>query len=421
MRYLPLLAVLLAGQASAQTVSAASRARVSMPTVNVIPLNSAPSINTTLMPMPGVALTPSLSAPSLNVMAAPAAVAPAVLAPAALAVSVVPAASKPVVVKAVKGAAITGAANVAVETRSVAPALTVLNAAASVEKPSDLGAQYDGSQARGDSPAAVTAAKTPARRASLLKRTALAAGALIMIPGTAFAQAATKVDPGLMTIVTDWAPIATAIAAVIGALIGLLSAREKDGSANAGKVFSATISYGAIAGASVFALLDLTKLAFLGAASMALAPLTAAVTTAALAQNAFATKFVDPATTPADRVVGAFPVVAASFGLSVAALAFLPVSSMLAIGTSLMMLSGAATALYTAIFRLEKSPADGPAAMGRGLALQSLMTGLALIVPAPYSLFFFGLGLWGFANVMRATSKEAWAAAPQSLRDRFKR
>ena len=35
--------------------------------------------------------------------------------------------------------------------------------------------------------------------------------------------------------------------------------------------------------------------------------------------------------------------------------------------------------------------------------------------------FFFALGLWGFATVMQAAAKEAWAALPKSFTDRFKK
>jgi hypothetical protein len=226
-----------------------------------------------------------------------------------------------------------------------------------------------------------------------------------------------------MAIIGSYSPLATAIAAVIGALFGLWSSRSRDGSAvNAGHVFASTLSSGAIAGVAAFTLIDLTKIAFLGASAAALTPLTAAIATAALTQTAFAAKFTDPATTPADRIMGAFPAVAMTFGLSVGAMAFLPAATMLTISTAALMLTGAATALYTAMFRLEKSPAAGPAAMGRGFVLQSLMTGLALALgPTPYALFFFALGMVGFALVMSTTATEIWAAVPQSLKDRLTR
>ncbi|MEQ1919127.1 MAG: hypothetical protein ABL955_08015, partial [Elusimicrobiota bacterium] len=175
-----------------------------------------------------------------------------------------------------------------------------------------------------------------------------------------------------------------------------------------------------IAGAAAFALLDLTKVLFLGASAAALAPLTAAVATAALAQSAFAAKFTDPATTPADRIMGAFPAVAMAFGISIGAIALIAPTGLLALSTMTLMATSAATALFTALFRLEKSPATGPAMMGRGFVLQSLMTGLALSLgPTPYGLFFFALGMWGFVSVMRATAAEVWASVPQSFKNRF--
>jgi hypothetical protein len=95
---------------------------------------------------------------------------------------------------------------------------------------------------------------------------------------------------------------------------------------------------------------------------------------------------------------------------------------MVTVGAAALMMTGAATALYTALFRLEKSPAGGPAAMGRGFVLQGLMTGLALALgPSPYALFFFALGMAGFGLVLQATAKELWAAVPQSLKNRLKR
>jgi len=229
------------------------------------------------------------------------------------------------------------------------------------------------------------------------------------------------VEPGAMAIIGSYAPLATAIAAVLGALFGLWSSRSKDGSpANVGNVFSSALSHGAIASAAAFMLIDLTKAAFLGVSAVALMPLTAAVATAALAQAAFSAKFTDPATTPADRIMGAFPAVAMAFGLSVGTVAFLPAATMLTIGTAALLATSAATALFTALFSLEKSPAGGPAMMGRGFVLQSLMTGLALALgPSPYALFFFALGAWGFTSVMRATANEVWAAVPQSFKDRF--
>jgi hypothetical protein len=112
-------------------------------------------------------------------------------------------------------------------------------------------------------------------------------------------------------------------------------------------------------------------------------------------------------------VVGAFPAVAAAFGLSLAAAPALAAGVTLAgAATALMMLSGAAVALYTALYSPARSPQAGPARMGRGFTLQALMSGMALAVASPYySAFFFALGLAGFGLVMLAAGAEAWSAA----------
>lgn len=432
----PLLSALLAcafaaGAASAQNTVSVKTGQVSGAVVPVLPFSATPGGATLVSPLSALGLTSALTAPSapapalsLNptaLAAQPAALGVAVhpAAAAAAAVSVAPVAARAIAVERSPASPASVQAN--------APALSVLSAAAIAEQKAPgnsakLDAMFDGSTPRAGEAAAVAAPLAKPHR-SLLGRAALAAGVFIAHPVAAFAAAAPAVvEPGAMTIIGSYSPLATAIAAVIGALFGLWSTRSRDGSpANAGQVFSSALSHGAIAGAAAFTLIDLTKIAFLGTTAAALTPLTAAVATAALAQTAFAAKFMDPSTTPADRVMGAFPAVAMAFGLSVGAVTFLPAATMLTIGTTVLMLTGAATALFTALFRLEKSPAAGPAAMGRGFVLQALMTGLALALgPSPYALFFFALGMWGFGSVMIATAKELWAAVPQSLKDRLK-
>jgi len=418
-----LACVLAAGSAFAQTNVSVRTGQTPAPIVPVVPF-SAPGGASLVAPLSGLGLTPSMSvslAPSIAPAAAHAALAaPAVRA--ALSVSAAPAAS----IAAVKAVAAAPAAAALPLGHAATPALSVLSSAASKDEKNDAAREardasmFDGSVARASDVSAVAAPLAKPSR-SLLGRAALAAGIWIAHPGIALAAtapAASAVEPGALMLMGSYAPLATAIAAVLGALFGLWSSRSKDGSpANIGHVFSSALSSGAIAGAAAFTLLDLTKVAFLGSSAAALTPLTAAVATAALAQAAFAAKFMDPATTPADRVMGAFPAVAMAFGLSVGAIAFLPAATMLSISTAALMLTGAATALYTALFRLEKSPAAGPAAMGRGFVLQALMTGLALALgPSPYALFFFALGAWGFGLVMLATAKEAWAAVPDSFK-----
>jgi hypothetical protein len=419
-----LACLLAAGSASAQTSVSVRSGQSSGAVAPIIPFSAAPGGAMLVSPLSGLGLTPSLSAPSLAAPALNAPVSALAAQPLALSAAVQPAAAVSAVALGVSPVA---AKAVAVEAKAAAfalghtdaPALAVLSAASIGEKtPGRLDPMFDGSAAHDDEVSTVAAPRSTPRR-SFLGRAALAAGVFIAHPGIALAATAPAVlEPGSLSFVVSYAPLATAIAAVLGALFGLWSARSKDGSpSNAGQVFASAMSHGAIAGAAAFALLDLTKVAFMGASAAALTPLTAAVATAALAQAAFAAKFMDPATTPADRIMGAFPAVAMAFGLSLGAAAFLPAATMLTIGTAALMATGAATALFTALFRLEKSPAGGPAAMGRGFVLQALMTGLALALgSSPYALFFFALGAWGFASVMLATAKEIWAAVPQSFK-----
>jgi hypothetical protein len=304
-------------------------------------------------------------------------------------------------------------------------------ASATAETPAKLETMYDGSGAH-DGEADAVAVPVPKDRRSFLGRSflgrsslgraALAAGVFIAHPGiTLAAQAPAAIEPSVLALVTTYYPLAIMIVAVLGALFGLWNARSKDDSpTNAGQVLSSAISSGVIAGAAAFTLIDLTKVAFLGASAAALTPLTASVATAALAQAAFSAKFTDPATTPADRIIGAFPAVAMAFGLGIGVMALTtPIGLLLALTASALMATGAATALYTALFRIEKSAVAGPAAMGRGAVLQSLMAGLAFVVgPSPYALFFLALSAWGFITVMKTTAQEAWSASAP-LRARF--
>ncbi|MDX6768575.1 MAG: hypothetical protein SF051_03525, partial [Elusimicrobiota bacterium] len=288
--------------------------------------------------------------------------------------------------------------------------------------PGRLDALFDGSRARGAAAEAVPAGRTTRRGRTL--GASLAAGAMLLQPAVAMAAVPAAVEPGAMALMGLYAPLATVAAAAVGALFGLYLSRGGDGApGSAGAVFASVMSYGAIAGAAVFTLFDLTSMAFLGTPAAALTPLTAAVATAALAQTAFAAKFMLPATTPAERVMGAFPAVAMAFGLSLTAPALVAASPLLTVASAALMLTGAATALFTALFRLDTSPAGGPADMGRGFVLLALMSGLSLALgPAsPYAYFFFALGLWGFGLVLRATAREVWAALPKSLTGRFKK
>ncbi|MBI5245711.1 MAG: hypothetical protein HY923_00910 [Elusimicrobia bacterium] len=426
MNKLPLFAVLtclLAANASAQTSVSVNAVRTTKVVVPVLPFGTALGGPGLVSPLATLGMTPTLSAPSLSpAISAPAAAASALAVP-ALAAQASAKAAVAVPVTAVTAVAAAPAAAKA----SALSVLSVSAASVSDEKagPAKLDETFDGTAARKSADDSVSAPAPKARR-SLLGRAALAAGALVALPSAALAQtaisAAPVVEPGAMALVLNYGPLATAIAAILGALFGLWSARGKDGSpANAGQALASSISFGAIAGAAAFTLLDLTKVAFLGTAVAAITPLTAAVATAALAQAAFSAKFTDPATTPADRIIGAFPAVAMSFGLGIGVLAFAAPIGLMALATAAVMATGAATALYTALYRPEKSAAAGPAAMGRGVVLQTLMTGMAFAIgPTPYALFFLALGAWGFITVMRTTAQEAWSAS-EGLRARFKK
>ncbi len=425
---LPSFVLLLPAAHAAARVVAPRAAPVASPVARIAPLSVIPAGAALTSPLTsrGMTLTPSPLAASLvapqDAPSPVATVADVVAAPAA------PATVARVYAPAAAAARFAASPSAAPED---APAVgreretaSALSAAAAVSAaPARLDEYFDGVEAR--SGPVVTAAPSPAagRRTGRLAA-AVAGGVFLTQPAVALAAAVpAAVDPGALALIGFYAPLATVVAAVIGALYGLWSSRSPDGTpGNAGHVFASALSHGAIAGAAAFTLFDLTSMAFLGTTAAALTPLTAAVATAALAQAAFAAKFMLPATTPAERVMGAFPAVAMSFGLSLTASAFLAPSLMLTLGTAALMLTGAATALFTAIFRLDGSPAGGPAAMGRGFVLQVLMTGLALALgPSPYAYFFFALGLWGFATVMQAAAKEAWAALPKSFTDRFKK
>jgi hypothetical protein len=103
--------------------------------------------------------------------------------------------------------------------------------------------------------------------------------------------------------------------------------------------------------------------------------------------------------------------VAAALGISVGitALATVPLSATLA--TAAMAFTGVATALYSAIFKLGRSPLDGPALMSKGFVMQALMLGLALTVSSnPYLFWPFalmgtsglGLTLWAMFKELRS-------------------
>jgi hypothetical protein len=182
-------------------------------------------------------------------------------------------------------------------------------------------------------------------------------------------------------------------------------------------VFSSILRYGVLGGAGAYILLDLSQIATTGVAAIGLKPLTSAIAIAALGRTAFQDKFMAPTTTSADRIMGAFPAVAAAVGISVgigmSALVApaLPLSFVLATGA--MAVTGVATALYAAIFKPGQSLINGPERMAKGYVLQALMMGLALAMTNPYLFWSFAImGAGGFGLVLWTTALEIWAHRP---------
>lgn len=390
-RTLPAVLFLAALPAAAQNYSASARSAsaVRASPVLALPLG-APSLTPSAFTAPSLlsaSLTPALAAPAPAAVAAAAPVA-------APALAAVPAAAR----------AQLASAAAPIRAAAVSPA-------AAAEAPARLDALYDGARARADEAPAVAGRASKTRGVLGTRTDGRRAALFAAVPGVALAATDLSLK-ATMTALAAYAPWIAAGAALIGALFGLFAARGKDGAPAAGEVIASTMRYGVVAGAAAFVLLDILPMVFLGA-EVGLRPLTAAVATAALGQTAFAQKFTEPTTTPADRIVGAFPAVAAAFGLSLAAAPALTAGITLAgAATALMMLSGAAVALYVALYSPARSPQTGPAHMGRGFTLQALMSGMALAVASPYySAFFLALALAGFALVAFAAGREAWTAA----------
>lgn len=292
-----------------------------------------------------------------------------------------------------------------------------VSAAASASAPAPL--------AKASAPAAKTSISVPAvanaaRRVLTSRAVKVAAGALLLLlltPGLALAQTAAApvfTAASAVSLLSAYHPLVSAAGAVAGAVYGMYAARSKTGEASSGEVFASILHYGVLGGAGVFVLMDLTQMAFVGVTAVGLKPLSAAVATAALGRTAFQGKFADPATTSADRIVGAFPAVAAALGISlgvVTALVAPPIAETLAMGA--MSITGAAAALYATIFKVGRSPSEGPARMGKGFVLQALMTGLALAVHGPALFWFFAaLGAAGFGLVLWTVGRELWSFVP---------
>jgi hypothetical protein len=456
--------------AAAQAVSVAAEARAIVPAIpafSVAPVLGAPTLAAPSAALALAAPTVSLSAPGAfaarAAAAAPAAVAaPAVAAPAA-AVAVPAVAAAADAPQSAPAAA--AAAPSAAESLAAAPARALSAAAFNAAEPafarrtssaarsSALWKRFfDGLGARrsADADAApavvpdaraaiprselfaptrrlasvapfIAAPRAPVRRGSAFGRAALvAAFVLLALPSFAFAAtgAPTFTAAASVSLLAGVQPLASALGAVGGAIYGLIAARPKDGSApSAGDTFSSMLHYGVLGGAGAYVLLDLTQLAFGAATALGgLRPLSSAVTTAALGRTAFQGKFADPATSSADRIVGAFPAVAAAVGLSIGIMTALSTAvSLSTVALGAMATTGVVGALYAAIFVPGRSPADGPARMAKGYVLQALMSGLAIALTNPWLVWpFAALGAAGFALVLWTIGRELLSRLPAS-------
>ncbi|MDE2509766.1 MAG: hypothetical protein KGL74_01470, partial [Elusimicrobia bacterium] len=90
-----------------------------------------------------------------------------------------------------------------------------------------------------------------------------------------------------------------------------------------------------------------------------------------------------------------------------------PAPPLAALAMGAMTVTGVATALYAAIFKLGRSPLAGPALMAKGYVLQALMTGMALAVANPYLTWIFAaMGAAGFALVLWTMGRELISFLP---------
>jgi hypothetical protein len=266
-------------------------------------------------------------------------------------------------------------------------------------------------------PPSAVAAPAKARNRTKLALTAAVALALLMTPATAFAAPAVFSAATSMSWLAALHPLASVAGAVAGAVYGMFAAKPADGSsASSAEVLSSILRYGALGGAAVYMLFDAATVAFMGSATGGgLMPLSTAVVTAALGRSAFQGAFTDTRTSSADRIAGAFPAVAAALGLSIGltALGFVAPPLASSIAFTSMAVTGAAAAVYSALFRYGRSPHDGPARMAKGWVLQSLMLGLALAVSNPWLFGLFALmGASGSAMVIYTLARELWSFLP---------
>lgn len=244
------------------------------------------------------------------------------------------------------------------------------------------------------------------------------AGALLAAPSFAIGAA----GGFAATAVAYVHPLGSIAAAAIGAIYGLIVARKPDGtSPSTVDILTSVIRHALIAGAGTYIAIDLAAVYLMGMAPLAVSPLPVTLATAALAQGAFQGKFTEAATTPADRVLGAFPAVAAALGLNIGVFFAAP-TMLLTTAIGAMSITGAAAAIYAAVYQPGKSAEGGPTAMARGFVLQSLMTGLALSMTSPYmTVPFLALAAWGFWDVMSTTLMALEARLPEPVRRLYRR
>lgn len=274
-----------------------------------------------------------------------------------------------------------------------------------------------------DAPKPTLTTPEPARQSNT-RRVALTATAVALAVGLLFAApmiamlAPVATAGAGVSVLTLIHPAASALAAVAGAVYGLIAAHPKGGPApSAGEVMASVLRYGVLAGAGAYVLLDLTQALFLGFPAAGLSPLPTAVATAALGQSAFQGKFVEPTTSTADRLMGSFPAIAGALGLSLGVALFSP-SLLLTATVGAMSATGVAAAVYSAFYKPGLSAANGPALMARGYVMQTLMTGLALAVTGPYLMApFLLMAAWGFWDVITTAFMAVAASLAESYRN----
>jgi hypothetical protein len=271
------------------------------------------------------------------------------------------------------------------------------------------------------------APRTPAPKPASSRLTAglVAAVAVLAVAGALFAAPAFSIGAagGVAAAAMSYVhPFGGVVGAAVGAAYGLIVARKADGSApGTAEILSSVIRHAVLAGAGTYIAFDLAAVYLLGFPPLAMSPLPVTLATAALAQGAFQGKFTEAATTPADRIIGAFPAVAAALGLNIGVF-FVAPGLLLSAAIGTMSLTGVLAAVYAAVYQPGKSSEAGPTAMARGFVLQSLMTGLALSMASPYLMApFLALAAWGFWDVASTTLLAVEARLPEPVRRLWRR